>query len=291
MNYQIKNDKLCVTISSLGAEILSAKRGDVEYMWQREGDFWKGTAPVLFPICGRLWEGAYTYKGKRYEMNLHGFARKTEYTVKSASDTEIAFSLVSNEATKAIYPFDFDLTVAYALDGDTVKSTITVKNTDTDRLPFAVGLHPGFNVPLEEGKKFDDYYVEFATPCTPKQIVFSETCFLTDERRDFATDGNKIHLYHSMFDNDAIFLQDVANSVTLKCDGGKRFVKFDYPDMQFMGLWHTTKSEAPFVCIEPWCSLPATDGEVDDFDTKPNFFRTAPGEVKSFNYSLTFGEN
>ena len=89
MNYQLKNDKLTVTVASLGAEILSVKRGDTEYMWQRDPRYWKGTAPVLFPFCGRSWDNVYTYGDKTFEM-----CRKYVDEVVTVSESEIAESIL-----------------------------------------------------------------------------------------------------------------------------------------------------------------------------------------------------
>ena len=81
MRYTIENKKIAVTVDSLGAELVSlkTKADDCEYVWQGDPTYWTGHAYNLFPICGRLTDGKYTYKGETYEMNLHGFARKTEY--------------------------------------------------------------------------------------------------------------------------------------------------------------------------------------------------------------------
>lgn len=75
MLYTIFNDFIEVTISDVGAELQSirSKSDGTEYLWQGNPEFWAGRAYNLFPICGRLTEGRYTFEGKTYEMNLHGF--------------------------------------------------------------------------------------------------------------------------------------------------------------------------------------------------------------------------
>ena len=72
MIYTIENDKVCVKINDLGAEIKSiyGKNSNFEYIWHGSPDYWKRSAIVLFPICGRLFEGKYTYNGKEYEMSI-----------------------------------------------------------------------------------------------------------------------------------------------------------------------------------------------------------------------------
>ena len=64
MNHVIENEALRVTVSSMGAEMISAvdKNDGTEYVWQGDATYWTGHAYNLFPICGRLTEGKYTYK-------------------------------------------------------------------------------------------------------------------------------------------------------------------------------------------------------------------------------------
>ncbi len=289
MNYQLKNDKICVTISSLGAEIISAVRGDCEYMWQKDPKYWDECAPLLFPICGRLVEGMYNYRGKSYELSIHGFARFYEYDVERVGDDALRFTLCDNEKTRAVYPFKFKFSVLYRLSGDALYSEVTVTNNGDDVLPYTFGAHPGFNVPLEKGKALTDYYVKFDKPCAPKKIVMSPACFVTHDTVPYPTDNGKIHLTHEMFDNDAIFMLDIADSVTLECEGAKNYVRVTYPDMPYVGLWKAVHTDAPYVCIEPWCGLPAYDGVIDDFETKEPFIRLKAGENKTVRYSITYG--
>ena len=52
MIYVLKNEQLTVEISSFGAEVMSVKRGDCEYIWQGGGDFWAGRTPLLCGFTG-----------------------------------------------------------------------------------------------------------------------------------------------------------------------------------------------------------------------------------------------
>ncbi len=87
----------------------------------------------------------------------------------------------------------------------------------------------------------------------------------------------RLALKHELFDNDAIVLDDPCRAVSIKNGKNDRFVRVEYPDMSYLGLWHAPHTEAPYVCIEPWSSVPAYDGEVDDLDTKRSMTRLAPG--------------
>lgn len=291
MLHKLKNEQLTVTLSTLGAEVVSVLcGGGCEYIWQGDAKYWAGRAPLLFPICGRLFGGKYTYGEKEYEMNIHGFARASEFTLDGASDSEARFTLKANSETKKLYPFDFELTLLYRLDGARLSCEIEIRNTGDAILPAGLGLHPGFNVPLDSDTEFEDYYLEFSENASPDAFILSETCFMTGRKKAFPLiHARRFNLAHDMFDNDAIFLDRVPNEITLKSDKTERFVKFEYPDMRYVGFWHAPHTDAPYVCIEPWCSLPSYDGIVDDFSQKNDMFRLLSGEVRTVRYALTFG--
>ncbi len=288
MFYTIKNDKLTVTVSDLGAELMSVVKNGCEYIWVGSEDIWPGHAPLVFPICGRLFESKYTYRGKEYEMNLHGFIRRSTLTVAEQTETSICLMLTESEETKKEYPFDFELKVWYILDGDKLTNRFEIKNTGADVLPVTIGGHPGFNVPLEGGD-FEDYYLEFDNECSPDKFLFSERCLITG-KEGFPLEGGKIlRLRHDLFDDDAIFLSRADSAVTLKSEKTNRFVKVTFDDMPYLGIWHKPKMAAPYVCIEPWCGLPANDGVIEDMEKRADMFRIQPGSTKKAEFSMIFG--
>ena len=290
MKYILKNDQLTVTLSSFGAQITSVKcAGDCEYIWYGDEKYWAGQAPVLFPICGRFFETKYTCKGKEYSMGTHGFARHSEFKVAHTDQNSVTFVLNQNEQTLAQYPFDFEFTVTYTLDGAKVECIHTIKNTGTEILPATIGAHPGFNVPLDNGS-FEDWYLEFGEECSPDELIFSDSHFNTGLRKAlYLEDSKKIALKHSLFEIDGLFMNNMARSVTLKSDKSKRFVRLDYADMQYLGIWHAAQTDAPYVCIEPWCGLPSFDGKIEAIEEKNDMFRIPVGSEKNVHYSITFG--
>lgn len=298
MLYTIANDKIQVTVTDMGAEMTSLilKETGTEYLWQADATYWTGHAYNLFPICGRLWDGKYNYHGKTYEMNLHGFARKTAYEMIEQTDTTLTFRLTDTDTTYAQYPFHFTLLLTYTLDGASVITSFHVENHDDKELIFALGGHPGFNVPLAEGEKYTDYEIVFSEPCQPQQLCMSETCYYLGETKPFVlpngaglTDGKSFPLSHDLFDNDAVFLTDMAKEVTLTSKVSGHYVRVTYPGMNYVGFWHKPQTEAPYVCIEPWVSIPADDGKVDAFETKRNMLRLASGKVHEQSFTISIG--
>lgn len=280
MNYTISNDQIEVTVSDVGAELMSIKslKDGTEFLWQGDPAFWAGRAYNLFPICGRLAEGKYTFRGETYEMNLHGFVRKSTLDATVLARDKIDFGLRSDERTKAMYPFDFEYHICYSLVGGTVKMEISVINHTDSTMPFALGGHPGFNVPLAGAGAFEDWRLEFCPECEPVRVVFSDACLTTEEREPFPLeDGKILRLRHDLFDHDAVVLAGTSHRVSLKSDLSPHSVTVEVPDaMKYLGIWHAPKKEAPYVCIEPWTSLPAYDGRVDDLETKEDMFELSP---------------
>ena len=289
MLYTLQNDKLTVKVSDVGAEIHSVKREDCEYVWVGDPAFWSSHAPLLFPVCGRFFEGKYTHKSELYEIACHGFIRKSPLTLVCANDTSICFSVTSTEETKKIYPFDFELKIWHVLEGESITTRFEIANTGDVVLPATVGGHPGFNLPLGGDGEFADYYLEFKNPCTPNQIEISPRGLFTGKLTAYPlVDGNKLPLSHKLFEIDGIFLSRMDSTVTLKSQKSARAVTLEYPDMPYLGIWHPSACEAPFVCIEPWCGLPGYDGEMEDITTRPNMFHVLPGKVQTAQFKMTF---
>ncbi len=294
MNYTLENKNLKIEASDMGGELMSiyGKTTGFEYLWQGHPEFWKGRAPIMFPICGRLTEGKYTYRGKEYEMNLHGFPRKMQLNMVENTKTTLAFNIKSSEETLKIYPFLFDFTIKYTLKKNKLRTTLIVKNTDNENnLLFSLGGHPGFNIPLEKGEEFSDAFVEFRRAKKCERLMFSETCFYLGKNEPFPLENDKIlRLNHNLFDNDAIFLENMDNNVTLKSKGGNRFVNVRFKDMTHLGFWHAPKTEAPYMCIEPWHGVPSIDKVIDDFETKAELITLKPNKTYKTFFEIKVGE-
>ncbi len=271
---KLENEFLSVEINELGAELFSikSKKTGFEYLWQGNPEFWNGRSTTLFPICGRLFGGKYTYKGNDYEMPIHGIAKLFNFISTVISNEEIEFELKSNEETKKYYPFDFVFIVRYVLKGCSIKTQFIVKNTGKTDMFFSYGGHPGFNIPFADDEKFEDYYLEFSVNTLSKH-VFSKTCFDTGKIEKFDLLKNKLFLKHDLFDNDALFFETTSDKVILKSTKSKTSIEVIYNDMTCLGLWHKPKTNAPYVCIEPWHGIPSTDGIVDDLETKKQMIR------------------
>lgn len=292
MEYTIQNKKISITVSSSGGELKQIAGADkTEYLWTGSAEYWPACAPHLFPLIGRLHEERYTYENRSYPLSIHGFLKDSEMIAESQGEDFLIFRLGSNKETLKQYPFEFNLGIEYRLAENTIEIIYNVYNLDQKTMFFAIGGHPGFNVPLEVGLTFEDYYLEFSESSSPRRAEPTATNLLNGVFLDYPLkDGRIINLSHELFESDAIILKDMPSSITLKSDKGNRAVRVDYPDFKYLGLWHTVRSKAPFVCIEPWTALQGFEGEVLKLEKSPDLKALKPGEEYRNEWTITIYE-
>ena len=272
MIYTLKNDYLTVQINKKGATLWSIKdHSDTEYLWQGDPTYWEDRALTIFPYIARLTNGEYTLKDKTYKMDIHGFAKDASFEVEQKSDTQLVFTIKSTDETYKCYPYNFLFSVIYKLENNKLVVTYIIRNNDDKTMYFGVGGHPGFNVPFEKNTVFEDYYLQFDEVCDVKRVDFSDDCFFKGSYSPFLLEnGDRLTLNHELFDDDAIILCDMAKGVTLTSNLTDKSIRVTYPNMTYLGIWHMRKTDAPYICIEPWSSLPSRKGIVEDLEKQPN---------------------
>ena len=279
--YTIQNENLKVVLDSVGAVLHSIQKDGAEYLWQGDPQYWKRRDANLFPYVGRLTDGKYLLEGKEYPMTIHGFCIGTEFAVTEQTGASVRFTLEDNETTCEMYPFRFAFHVTYRLEGNTIVKTCLVENRNDRVMYFGIGGHPGFLVPLGGDGSFADWKLVFDKSCTPTRIDFDPTNYrLAGTTSGFSLEnGTTIPLKHELFDLDAVVLQDVARTVTVCSEQSKRSVTVSYPDYPFLGIWHAPKTDAPYVCIEPWVSLPSHSAYVEDLAKQDHIIHLPAGET------------
>lgn len=287
--FTIQNGTLTVVLDGCGAVLHSIRKDGAEYLWQGDSKYWKRRDANLFPYVGRLTEGVYTYRGQRYALPTHGFCIGTDFAVTEQSKSTIEFCLEDSEETYTQFPFHFGFRVRYTLEGNSIRKTCVVENRDEKRMRFGIGSHPGFQVPLGGQGDFSDWYLEFPTASQPERIEFDPSNYrLSGAVHSFPlTDGQKIPLTHELFDLDAVVLSGMPRSVSIRSDGSDRSVTVAYPDMPFLGLWHAPKTDAPYVCIEPWVSLPSHSAYVEDLEGQAHLIPLEPGQIYQNEITIT----
>lgn len=276
----LSNDTLRVEVSAHGAELQSIRKGDVEYLWQGDSRYWGRRSPVLFPIVGSVWESKYRVDGTEYQLGQHGFARDMDFTLVSASETEVRYRLESSEETLAKYPYPFVLEIAYRLHGGCVDVIWEVSNPSDKEMFFQIGAHPAFFYPDYDqdvsGRGFFTFDRTEGIECIR---IKEKGCVDAQTKWPLEMSEGRLKLEKDTFDAiDTIMIQDSQISrVNMFREDGSPWLSLSF-DAPVVGIWSPPGKVAPFICIEPWygrCDRAGYEGEYKDKDW---INRLMPGE-------------
>lgn len=287
MVVEIQSESVKVQCLQEGAMLHSLVKDGVEYLWQGDPQYWAGQAPVCFPITGVLRNEKAVAFGKPCVMKRHGVARIHPFKIAETGANYVSFLQCSDTETKKAFPFDYALEIRYTVLKNSVTTRYTVRNTGKDKLPFVIGGHPAFNCPLEAGKAFEDYSVEFCGAVDRKCLRPDVETGLIDisKRYDVLDTPNKIDLGHSLFDLDAMVFDHIKpKSATLSAGG--RGVRIDYQDFDNLLIWSSANG-GNFVALEPWTGISTCSDEGEIFEYKRGMTILDPGCEASFSFKIT----
>ena len=287
MIYELNNGKLKIKVNTVGAELISAVSRGAEYIWDGDKKWWDDKAPVLFPICGRLPEKKYSYGGKVYDMDIHGFGWKSEFSVKEASAEKLVLELTENEETLKQYPFAFRFTADFSITDDTLTLNFTVENRDGKVMPYMVGWHPGFN--LFGNGEISSFSLKFNGGDILKHHPILPGCFVAPVGEDYAAKNSTYVLNEEeIYSQDTMIFTGTCGKALLSSPYTDKKVLMEYSEnLPYFCIWKETSAEARFVCLEPWSDIP-TPGEAPvAFEDRP-MSRLAPEESAQYTYKVRF---
>lgn len=261
MKINLTNSELTATIDTFGAELISLKNNSKrEYIWEGNPDFWGKHSPILFPIVGSLKNNSYCYNNITYHLLRHGFAREMEFEIIEKTDVKVVFSLKETTLTLKKYPFHFELQISYSLANSILKIGFKVINNNEFSMPFSIGAHPAFALPND----FENYELQFEKS---ESLVVSklENDLISNANYSLSLENNNLPLSYSLFENDALIFKKIAPKTVAIVENKVPFLKVHFNDFPSLGIW--TKSQAPFICIEPWLGYADTlenNGNLED---------------------------
>ncbi len=290
-HYTLASSVCRATFAAAGAELTSlvTLTDGIEYLWPADPAVWGRHAPVLFPLVGRLPDDTYYHEGRTYQLSQHGFARDEEFTVVQQSASTLVFQLRQNEKTRAIFPFDFELTITYTLRDAMLAVRWDVRNPASGQLLlFSIGAHPAFRCPLLPEEQFEDYFFEFDHPVTLARHLL-QGGLLTGQTAPVLNNKQALPLSYELFADDAlVFKHYDFTRLTLRSRKSARFVRLRFDGFPYLGLW-TKGSGAGFVCIEPWHGIASPAGTSGELSEKEGILSLDSGQVFSASYSIEVG--
>lgn len=288
MEHTLTRDGWQAVVHAEGAELVSLTAPDgTSYLWHGDPAYWSGRNPVLFPLVGRLTGDQTVFEGRPFQLNKHGFARRSRFTwVERGAETAV-LTLRESEATLAQYPYPFRLTITHHLTGEGFSTEYQVKNPGDRPMPFCIGGHPAIRCPLHEGERFEDYDLVFDEEETCDLLRLRENGHLNDTlRRSFLQNSRRFPLNRAIFQEEDTLMPTGLRShgVALLHRGSGHGVHLDAPDFPMLAFW--TPPEAPFLCLEPWHGCPPVDGEGAEFSEKRFCITLQPGEETTLTFTL-----
>lgn len=196
----------------------------------------RGGIPILFPICGNLPGNTYSLNGETYSLKQHGFARDLPWQVTDRVTQDavaLTLQLNSSEQTLPMYPFEFQLSFTYRLQGNSLELQQRYTNLSNHPMPFSTGLHPYFQVG-------DKSQLRFEIPADQFQNQQDQT----------------VHPFKGQFDFDLdeidVAFQPLSSGEAAATDLGRNLsLRVEYDDTYSTLVFWTVKGKN-YYCLEPW---------------------------------------
>ena len=282
----IASEGLSAQIDPFGAQ-LSALRDDQgrDLLWDGDPAIWAGRAPILFPIVGELNQGGYRVDGLTYRLPRHGLARRRLFTLAEHTVSLARFRLTWDDETLAIYPFQFELDLTFALAGACLTMTASIANRGEASMPASFGYHPAFRWPLPYGAERAEHRIRFATEEAAPVRRIDDAGLVKAQTFPSPVSGRDLPLADALFVDDALIFDPLASGALSYGPADGPHLQIGFEGAPYLGLW--SKPGAPFVCVEPWWGIADPEGFAGDFRQKPGVFEVAPGDQRDLTMTVT----
>jgi galactose mutarotase-like enzyme len=96
--------------------------------------------PLMIPNFSRLQNGVFQDKGT--SLPIHGFGRDLPWTVTEQDRTRLSVQLLSSDATRQNYPYEFTFTATIVAEEGSLTYKLVMENRSSETMPTAPGFHP-----------------------------------------------------------------------------------------------------------------------------------------------------
>lgn len=279
MNYFLTNREMTIIVSDLGAELQSIRRKDGrEDLWQGDPSVWGRRSPLLFPVVGKLKDDQFIYQGQKYTMPKHGFAMNSVFEADASDPSRLLMTLRNSPDTLRHFPFPFELSLTYTLEGRTLRIRYAVRNPAETSMYFSIGAHPALACSLGDKLVFEQ-----KETAGYRWLNAGGDMLLSRESRPFFQQEDTLVLTEETFAHDAMIFDSLRSRfVTLiRRDGSG--VRAGFGGAPVLGLW--ARQGASYVCVEPWFGLDDTADVSGRLTEKPGIVALEGG--KTFEFAVT----
>lgn len=276
MIYSLQNERFRLSVLDMGAELTSFQdirtAQPYEYLWQ-DRTVWNGQSPLLFPIVGRLRGDTYQLNGQSYHLRKHGFAKRMRFALESHAEDSLTLLLTDDEATRAVFPFAFELRAVYTLLSDGFRMEFRAANRSRETMYFSIGAHPGFQCEMGDRVILD-------APETADAFRLDENALRAAETVPVFRESREVEILPDTFAHDALIFSGLRSRGATLARRNTRGVHVDFGGAPCLGLW--AKPGAKYVCIEPWYGIDDRFDAGHDFAHKEQILSLAPSDTFVF---------
>ena len=271
----LDNGILRLELTNKGGEMSSLTYKGLDVLYKGDGPYWSGKNPTLFPMISSPNAKQYTLDGITYPCRNHGLIRYMDLQTIKDDGNSVKMRLASNEETLKEYPFDFEYSIEYKLDGSRVLIDYEIINKSDKVMPFTFGLHPGFIV-----RNFNEAKLKF---------IDAKGANLFNQKNRSCKwvnieDYSGIRFLNDLDELATVIFTDLnANKVDL--DMKEYTVRVDMSKFKYLALW-TADRNANYMCIEPWLSINDIKNSDNPFDSKFELQYLNPNEKFNIDYSI-----
>ena len=241
-------------VSSLRFAALAEALFRYPWFWDRRTEELRGGLPPLFPVCGRLLQdgvrGQFRVGDRPYVLPIHGFALRLPWEVADAARPDaLRLRLTDNAATRAIYPFAFELDLLYSVSAAGLACRLAVRNAGAAPMPYYAGFHPYFLTPPPGAGKEQTLFAARPT----NRHLYNST------KTDLVADTRPPAFPMSVADvdvNELLLELGADRDTELRFPDGVALRQSASPLFRFRQFY--TLPDHPFFCDEPWMAPPGS---------------------------------
>ena len=194
----------------------------------------RGGIPILFPICGDLFEDKLSLPDGDFILGQHGFARDNFWTIALLDDyLGIQLTMAENEKTLSVFPFSFFLQIEARLIKNALELLVLVENRSKKNMPFSFGFHPYFNISDLNELKINGLPRTCINQKDMNEVSTRDQISFLDKGVDFMT-----------YCQGPVQIVDCVNRNSIKLEYQQPFA--------ITVVW--TDPPRNMICVEPWTS-------------------------------------
>ena len=288
---RIESEQIQVDIDELGAQInsLKLKSNDLEFLWQKDPQYWSSSAPVPFPIIGRLNENKTLFDGKEYSMRSNGIIRYEQIPVVSREKDYVEFLFTNTPKLKNNFPYECRVKLCFRVEHNMLSVKATIFNDDIKNMYYNYAGHPGFRIPLFADESTNDYYLEFESNEHAFIYSVSNTGQLLPNKELYFENERRFFIRKELFKKEAIvFINPKSKSIFLKNIKNRHEVKIGFLKFDNLALWtpYNKDKELRLICIEPWIGHSDFKDYSGEFKDRDEVSFLKPGSYKTYTYTI-----